>query len=208
MYQSTKVIELGSCAFRQPKAKSHCRHIHGYRLISKLWFGCNELDSNNWVMDFGGLKDLKTLLEQTFDHTLVVDEKDPQLGLFRQLAAADTAKLVIMKDGVGIEKFSEYVFKVADKFVSDVTNKRVWVTKVEVWEHEKNSAIYSEEMPSVASSLVEDNTTLEISLQAEEIKLEVPPSQPSPQPNPHAARVGNVRTSGWSNPFAGTSWGM
>jgi 6-pyruvoyl-tetrahydropterin synthase len=161
-------------------------------------------------MDFGGLKDLKTLLEQTFDHTLVVDKNDPQLGLFRQLASVDAAKIVIMENGVGIEKFSEYVFKVADKFVSNVTNKRVWVTKVEVWEHEKNSAIYSEEVPFMSTNLVESNTTLEVPLQAEEIKLEVPPA-PAPAPaqhNPHAARVGNVRSSGWSNPFAGTSWGM
>jgi len=208
MYQSTKIIELGSCAFRQPNAKSHCRHIHGYRLTAKIWFGCNELDSNNWVMDFGGLKDLKVLLEQTFDHTLVVDEKDPQLGVFRQLAAVDAAKLVIMKDGVGIEKFAEYVYKVSDKFVKDVTNKRVWVSGVEVWEHEKNSAIYSNEVPFMASDSVDGDTTLEVPLQAEEIKLEVPVAPAPTQRNPHAARVGNVRSSGWSNPFAGTSWGM
>jgi 6-pyruvoyl-tetrahydropterin synthase len=159
-------------------------------------------------MDFGGLKDLKTLLEQTFDHTLVVDKNDPQLGLFRQLASVDAAKIVIMENGVGIEKFSEYVFKIADKFVSDITNKRVWVTKVEVWEHEKNSAIYSEEVPFMSTNLVESNTTLEVPLQAEEIKLEVPSAPAPAQHNPHAARVGNVRSSGWSNPFAGTSWGM
>lgn len=29
MYQSTKVIELGSCAFRQWRAEhSHCKYIH------------------------------------------------------------------------------------------------------------------------------------------------------------------------------------
>ena len=63
MFNSTKVIELGSCAFRQPKAESHCRFVHGYRLIGKFWFGANKLDKNNWVVDFGDLKGLKKLLE-------------------------------------------------------------------------------------------------------------------------------------------------
>ena len=55
-FTSTKIIELGSCAFRQPKAESHCRFIHGYRLTAKFWFGANQLDKNNWVVDFGSLK--------------------------------------------------------------------------------------------------------------------------------------------------------
>jgi 6-pyruvoyltetrahydropterin/6-carboxytetrahydropterin synthase len=204
MYQSTKIIELGSCAFRQPNAKSHCRHLHGYRLVAKLWFASEALDENNWVMDFGGLKNLKAILEHTFDHTLVVDAKDPQLELFRQLAAADAAKIVIMDDGVGIEKFAKKVYDIANNFVLTNTNSRVWVTKVEVWEHEKNSAIYTSAIADINAEIVQD-TTLEIPLQAEEIKLETP----SPvQENPYAAKVGNVKTSGWSNPFAGTSWGV
>lgn len=207
MYQSTKIIELGSCAFRQPNAKSHCRHIHGYRLIAKIWFNCNELDQNNWVMDFGGLKDLKTQLELTFDHSLIVDENDPLLGIFRQLAAADGAKLVLMKNGVGIEKFANFVFEHANHFVKRATNERVWVSKVEVWEHEKNSAIYSTDILPAVNISPEQATTFEVPLQAEEIKLEVPP--PAPPPVQDGARVGpGPVTKGWSNPFAGTSWGM
>ena len=50
MFNSTKVIELGSCAFRQPKAESHCRFVHGYRLIGKFWFGANKLDKNKTLV--------------------------------------------------------------------------------------------------------------------------------------------------------------
>jgi 6-pyruvoyltetrahydropterin/6-carboxytetrahydropterin synthase len=206
MYQSTKIIELGSCAFRQPNAKSHCRHLHGYRLLAKLWFASETLDENNWVMDFGGLKDLKTILERTFDHTLVVDAKDPQLNLFKQLAAVDAAQIVIMDDGVGIEKFAKKVYDIANNFVLTNTNSRVWVTKVEVWEHEKNSAIYSSAIADISAEVL-PGTTLEVPLQAEEIKLEVPP--PAAAPKDSAARVGQGPvTKGWSNPFAGTSWGV
>ena len=62
-FESTKVIDLGSCAFRQPQAESHCKFIHGYRLKAKFWFTADKLDKNHWVVDFGGLKELKKLLE-------------------------------------------------------------------------------------------------------------------------------------------------
>lgn len=139
MFQSTKIIELGSCAFRQPKALSHCRFIHGYRLQAKIWFACDRLDENNWVMDFGGLNSLKGILEQIFDHTLVISSSDPCLNEFYELEKKGAAKIVVM-DGVGIEKFAERVYYVSNDFVKSLSIGRVWVEQVEVWEHEKNSA--------------------------------------------------------------------
>ena len=68
-YQSTKIIELGSCAFRQWRAThSHCRFLHGYQLKAKLWFSGSSLDEKNWIVDFGGLKELKAKLQQVFDN--------------------------------------------------------------------------------------------------------------------------------------------
>ena len=77
-YQSTKVIELGSCAFRQWRAShSHCKFLHGYQLKTKLWFGASSLDDRNWCVDFGGLKELKSKLQHVFDHTTTVAADDP-----------------------------------------------------------------------------------------------------------------------------------
>ena len=84
MFSSTKIIELGSWAFRQPQATSHCRFVHGYRLIGKFWFGANELDENNWVIDFGGFKDIKKKLKNTFDHKTVISNDDPELETFKK----------------------------------------------------------------------------------------------------------------------------
>lgn len=139
-FQSTKVIDLGSCAFRQPNAQSHCRWLHGYRLQGKFWFTCNELDENNWVVDFGSLKGLKGKLEKQFDHTTCIAESDPALSYFKDLAAEDICDLRIM-DGVGIEKFAEWCFNMSDSFIKSMTSNRCWVDRVEVWEHEKNSAM-------------------------------------------------------------------
>lgn len=140
-YSSTKIIELGSCAFRQPYAQSHCKFLHGYRLSAKFVFSCKNLDANNWVVDFGGLKELKSILEYQFDHTTVVWSKDPQIELFRTLNERGIVDLRVMEDGVGIEKFAEYCLNVANKFIKNSTNGRCWCESVEVWEHDKNSAI-------------------------------------------------------------------
>jgi len=143
-YQSTKIIELESCAFRQPGAESRCRYIHGYRLTAKFWFGCSELDDNNWVINFGGLGKGKDLLQKQFDHTLVLSKDDPALSTFKHLHNQDVVDLRVMDDGVGVEKFAELCFNIMEEYIHKETSGRCWVDKVEVFEHENNSAIYME----------------------------------------------------------------
>jgi 6-pyruvoyltetrahydropterin/6-carboxytetrahydropterin synthase len=142
-FQSTKIIELGSCAFRQPFADSHCKFLHGYRLVAKFWFGCDTLDEKNWVVDFGNLNGLKSILENQFDHTTCIAANDPHLKLFKDLQYAGACDLRIMENGVGIERTAEWCFNAANEYVKALTNHRCWCSKVEVWEHDKNSAIYS-----------------------------------------------------------------
>jgi 6-pyruvoyltetrahydropterin/6-carboxytetrahydropterin synthase len=142
MYYSTKLIELGSCAFRQWRAfHSHCRYTHGYQLKAKFIFGCNELDERNWCVDFGGLKGLKKILNDQFDHKLCVAADDPLLEDFKSLEAKGGCQLRIM-DSVGIEKTAEWCFNAAQKLIVEKYGDRCWVEKVEVFEHENNSAIY------------------------------------------------------------------
>ena len=143
MHYSTKIIELGSCAFRQPKATSHCRFLHGYQLTAKFWFVANELDENNWVVDFGSLKELKKLLQQQFDHTTCIARTDPKLDEFKRLEQAGVCDLRVM-DGVGIEKFAEWCHGAADNFAGVLTNLRCRCVRVEVFEHENNSAIHEQ----------------------------------------------------------------
>lgn len=133
-------IGLSAC-FRQPKAHSHCKFLHGYSLAFKFTFGCNELDERNWVVDFGGLKTLKTMLENTFDHKVVLDKDDPHLMDFRVLQAKELVDIVVL-DGVGVEKFAEHAYEMATKVVDVLTDGRCWVEEVECAEHGANSAIY------------------------------------------------------------------
>jgi 6-pyruvoyltetrahydropterin/6-carboxytetrahydropterin synthase len=141
-YQSTKKIPLGSCAFRQSKAESHCRFLHGYLLSAKLWFECSALDKNNWVVDFGSLKDLKESMFNTFDHTTIISADDTCLEDFQKLEKKGIINLRIFENGVGIEKFAEYVFDHSNKYIRKQTDERCWVVKCEVWEHGANSGVY------------------------------------------------------------------
>ena len=211
-FESTKIIELGSCAFRQPQAKSHCRFIHGYRLVAKFWFGCNELDENNWVVDFGGLKGLKEKLQQHFDHTTIISKHDPFLDDFNDLNRKGVIDLRI-DDGVGIEMFAKKCFDIASIYVSAMTNGRCDVEKVEVWEHESNSATYTNKHVQTITFKEEESKKDEFTPSTPEntftaTKAEVH-TEPGKDPNnPYAAAVGPTRkTHDLSNPFGGTSWG-
>ena len=210
-YTSSKVIELGSTAFRQPNADSHCKFIHGYQLKAELTFGCKKLDNNNWVFDFGGLKQLKTIFENQFDHTLVVAGSDPHLDVFRSLSEAGAADLRVMDGGVGIEKFAEWVFKTADTYVEEATEGRVWVENATVYEHGNNFASVSKSVTENTTYVNEEGTKEHVKAEevpeSKELPLEQQQQQPE-QPPSKGARVGpNVTQGNFSDPFAGTTWG-
>ena len=143
-YLSTKTYghNIGlSAVFRQPNADhSHCHLLHGYSLGFKFVFACDELDNKNWVVDFGGLKELKAWLEDMFDHKLCLDNNDPHVATFKHLESLDLAEIRYF-DGVGAEKFAQHAFEFADKLIRDKTNDRCWVEEVECSEHGANSAI-------------------------------------------------------------------
>lgn len=202
-FQSTKVIELGSCAFRQPKATSHCKNIHGYQLKAKLWLGADALDDKNWVFDFGSFKELKEKLQKTFDHKLVIDRNDPAKPAYRELERYGAAEIVEM-DGVGIEKFAEYVFNQTDTYVKFISQGRVWCDKVEIFEHEQNSAVYSKETKQ--EIIAKEEPKIEPGIVHTPTPTPEPPV-PEQQRGPRPAPLSNPITTGWSNPFAGTSWG-
>jgi 6-pyruvoyltetrahydropterin/6-carboxytetrahydropterin synthase len=144
-FYSTKTFphSIGlSAAFRQWRAESHCRLIHGYALQIKFTFGTNDLDVRNWCVDFGSMKSLKTWMEDTFDHKLLVAEDDPELQTFMMLQAKDLADIVVVP-ATGCEKFAELIFGATEIWLKDNGYApRCWVESVEVSEHGANSAIF------------------------------------------------------------------
>lgn len=129
-----------SACFRQWRAKSHCRFLHGYALEVQLTFQ-GDLDERNWVIDFGSLKIVKSWLEDMFDHKLIAAEDDPEKEKFMQLAKDGLAQIVILPH-VGCEAFAETIYKFVDNWLQKSGYaSRVSLFSVEVREHAGNSAI-------------------------------------------------------------------
>jgi 6-pyruvoyltetrahydropterin/6-carboxytetrahydropterin synthase len=145
MYRSTKTYghNLGlSCCFRQWRAESHCRLLHGYALEVGLVFEAEVLDATNWVMDFGGLKDLKNWLVTTFDHTLLLAEDDPAREAIGALAPMGVAQIYIVP-ATGCEAFAKLIYDHAARWMLEEGHApRVRLVSVEVREHGANSALY------------------------------------------------------------------
>jgi 6-pyruvoyltetrahydropterin/6-carboxytetrahydropterin synthase len=146
MYQVIKKYgheEGWSCTFRQWRADhSHCKFTHGYPLAFQFVFSCEDLDSRNWCLDFGGLKELKRWLQDTFDHKMLVAVDDPEFDFLLQLKEKGLADLVVVPD-VGCEKFAEMAYRQADKVLDGLNEKpRVRLVSVMVSEHGGNSAVY------------------------------------------------------------------
>ncbi len=144
-YLSTKryghEIGLSSC-FRQWRAESHCKLLHGYALAVKFVFETKELDARNWVVDFGSLKTLKGWLEDTFDHTLLVAEDDPWKDHLLQLDRIGIAKVVEVP-ATGCESFAKMIYECAEEWLRiNGYAPRCRLVSVEVSEHGANSAIY------------------------------------------------------------------
>ena len=145
MCRSTKRLKGFSTCFRQWRADSHCRYLHGYALEFVITFE-GDLDHRNWVADFGcfGRTGVKDYLKHMFDHTLVVADDDPSLEYFKTLNEQDLVKLRIFEN-VGCEAFADNVFVMVDDIIHEETEGRVRVLSVECIETPDNSAIRHED---------------------------------------------------------------
>lgn len=137
--ESSKTFRNFPCAHRRFRHDGHCAWVHGYSRSFTLWFRTNEVTDNGFVMDFGKLKPVKAWLEDTFDHTLLLDTGDPLIPQFRAIEEQGGCKLVVFDD-VGMEGTCAYVKDWVDRWLEAETGGRVWLHSVEVRENDKNSA--------------------------------------------------------------------
>jgi 6-pyruvoyltetrahydropterin/6-carboxytetrahydropterin synthase len=142
-YISTKTYhQIGPVAYRQWKADSHCNLIHGYSLSFHFEFECDTLDARNWCIDFGGLKPLKSQLEEWFDHVLLVSSDDPEIEWFKEAHKRKIAKILEVEK-TGCEGIADFLYEwVNTIFLPSYGEKaRVWCSKVEVRETDANMAM-------------------------------------------------------------------
>jgi 6-pyruvoyltetrahydropterin/6-carboxytetrahydropterin synthase len=139
-----------SAIFRQPKANSHCRFIHGYALAFTFTFACedDEVDENGWVIDFGGLKPLKAYLDDHFDHKFLVAQDDPALELFMDMSEPKkvAGQLVDVRvvQATGCENFAKHLYDVVQEMLlrGELGATQAQIVSVEVREHGANGGRY------------------------------------------------------------------
>jgi len=155
-YISTKKFDNFSIAIRQWKAQhSHCQLLHGYSFEVKIWFASNEpeidkqLDSMNWIVDFGSFKKqpegngLKDWLNDLLDHTMLIEQDDPYRDLFETMQMEGICKVHFMEK-MGAEYLAKFICDKFNDTFSKIDANRCRVIKVEVFENSKNSGIYEE----------------------------------------------------------------
>lgn len=147
MFSATKVFSPDkgySCVFRNFRAKSHCRHLHGYDLRFEFHFYAQDEDltEEGWVIDFGGFAKVKEFLDLHFDHKLLVAADDPQLDVIGQLAGLDAANVVVLVN-VSCEAFAQFVFYSVRAILREAGAK-CRLGAVTVHENGSNSARYFE----------------------------------------------------------------
>ena len=92
-------------------------------------------------MDFGGLKRIKDWLDYMFDHTFLVSKDDPELDLFKEMDKKCLIQLRIFKN-TSMEGTAEFVYQEMNPVIKEETKNRAWITKIEVRENIKNSAVF------------------------------------------------------------------
>lgn len=145
-YTSTKeYVDAFPVAYRQFRdLKGSCSLIHGYAFTIKLYFGTDDLDVRRWCVDYGGLRDLKEVLESQFDHRLLVAEDDPHLDWYKEAEKRGIAKLTVLPN-LGCESLADQIYKfVNGVFIPDYLGhheaERIWCYRVELRETQSNMA--------------------------------------------------------------------
>jgi 6-pyruvoyltetrahydropterin/6-carboxytetrahydropterin synthase len=129
-------------AHRAPMHDGHCKLLHGHNWTFDIVFAADECDENGFVIDFGKLGELKASLDVYFDHTLLINLNDPlRVHIEDLLKTHEIFNLVPVLD-CSCEGIAQLVAWIAEPIVRKLTDDRVRVCEVTVYEDTKNSATY------------------------------------------------------------------
>lgn len=122
---------------------SECNVIHGYdRSVHFVFAG--EIDEYGWIFPFGDLKPVKAFLEYYFDHTTVLGADDPRLSDIPEKLLEPgnlLGGLRILPSGVSMEMSCAFVWEHVNPYIYHQTGGRVYVDRVEIKEHDRNSGM-------------------------------------------------------------------
>lgn len=141
-FTSTKTYYNYPCAHRQYRHDGNCAKIHGYSRSFHFVFGVKTFTKEGFAVDYGDLKELKSHLDYMYDHTLILDESDPEMEEFRKLEKRGVCDIRTHPQGPGMEGTAHYLCEWTEVYIRNKTKGRAWVISVEARENDKNSSIY------------------------------------------------------------------
>ena len=125
-------------AHRQHLHDGHCSKIHGHNWDIRITFGCKELDSTGFVVDFGKLKYIKKYIEDMLDHACVLSWDDP---LYEEIVAPGVYKLYLVENA-SCEGLAKHLFEQFSDLLHMAEGQRTWIDEIEIFEDSKNSVKY------------------------------------------------------------------
>ena len=117
----------------------HCSKIHGHNWDIRITFGCKELDSRGFVVDFGKLKYIKKYIEDMLDHACVLSWNDP---LYEEIIAPGVYK-VYSVENASCEGLAKHLFEQFSDLLHMAEGQRTWIDEIEIFEDSKNSVKYN-----------------------------------------------------------------
>ncbi len=125
MYHVTTIIDF-SYGHRLLNYEGKCRHLHGHNGRVEIELASATLDQREMVRDFGEVKHaIKTWIDDTFDHKMLLRHDDPALPALRQLGES----LCIVRTNPTAETIAKLIFDQAKHLGFPVIAVRLWETE-------------------------------------------------------------------------------
>ncbi len=113
--------------------KGKCGQLHGHNARVEVVLQAEELNDLGMVVDFRELKaKLKGWIDATFDHRVILCERDPVVNVLKELGEP----VVVLSENPTAENLAKFIFE-------EVTAMGLPVVEVTFWETDSSSATYS-----------------------------------------------------------------
>jgi 6-pyruvoyltetrahydropterin/6-carboxytetrahydropterin synthase len=124
MFKVTKHIDF-CYGHRLLNYEGQCRHLHGHNGRVEIDLASDQLDARGMVVDFADIKRIiKTWIDETLDHRMLLREDDPILPALRARAELFYA----MDENPTAENIAKLIFQHARAQGLPVVEVRLWET--------------------------------------------------------------------------------
>lgn len=133
MYSVTKEIHF-CYGHRLLRYSGECRHLHGHNGKVEVELRSKKLDERAMVYDFSDISQVvKTWIDKTLDHTMILNEKDPLVGDLKKRGE----RFITIKTNPTAEAIAKMIYDYA-------VSQKFPVYRVTLWETASSFATYRE----------------------------------------------------------------